>query len=153
MFTTNSERVRESCCVHIASAEQCYYEAYVRKYILEKLGTKLCGMRCTSRDNCPPAWNDPTYRKGIIQGVVSDENSFAMGGISGHAGLFCTALDTSLFLKSLMFDEVLWNKTTMKLFTTVDNATFSSRALGWDTLSELPASCATLSPRTYMHTG
>lgn len=139
--------------IYFHRSEQCYYEAYVRKYILEKLGTKLCGMRCLEKENCPPAWNDPVYNRGLIHGEVSDENSFAMGGFSGHAGLFCTAIDTAAFLKSLMFDELLWNKTTMKLFTTVDNVTFSSRALGWDTLSELPASCATLSPRTYMHTG
>lgn len=139
-------------CSSNERSEQCYYEAYVRKYILEKVGTKLCGMRCKDKNNCPPAWFDAEYRKDLIQGVVSDENAFAMGGFAGHAGLFCTAVDVYAILRSLMFDEVLWNKTTMKLFTTVHNASFSSRALGWDTFTS-PSSCGTLSPKTYLHTG
>lgn len=119
---------------------------------MEKLGLKMCSMRCADKNNCPPAWYDGSYRKELIQGVVSDSNSYAMGGFSGHAGLFCTAPDMAKILHSLLFDELLWNKTTMKLFTTVHNASFSSRALGWDTWSD-PSSCGTLSKRTYLHTG
>ena len=45
----------------------------------------------------PPADAAPTEldpaRGGVIRGRVHDENAFAMGGVSGHAGLFATASD------------------------------------------------------------
>ncbi|MBK8101316.1 MAG: serine hydrolase [Planctomycetes bacterium] len=42
----------------------------------------------------PPTENDPA-RGGIVRGFVHDENAFAMGGISGHAGMFGTAFDVA----------------------------------------------------------
>jgi CubicO group peptidase (beta-lactamase class C family) len=37
------------------------------------------------------------WRGKFLRGEVHDENAFAMGGVSGHAGLFSTALDLSKF--------------------------------------------------------
>ena len=40
--------------------------------------------------------------RGMVHGVVHDENAFAMGGVSGHAGLFSTAWDLALFCRALL---------------------------------------------------
>lgn len=138
------------------SDEQCYYEAYVRKFIFEKLNMKSACFRPSDKLKTPPAWNDTYYHHEVIQGYVSDENAYAMGGIAGHAGMFSTALDVELLLRSLMFQEnEILNATTMEFFSNVRNVNQSSRALGWDTMmtAELPGLCGTLSRETIMHTG
>jgi len=43
-----------------------------------------------------PTEVDPA-RGGVVRGHVHDENAFAMGGVSGHAGLFATADDVLRF--------------------------------------------------------
>ncbi len=40
---------------------------------------------------------DVAARGGVLRGVVHDENAFAMGGVSGHAGLFAPARDVLQF--------------------------------------------------------
>jgi CubicO group peptidase (beta-lactamase class C family) len=40
---------------------------------------------------------DYAYRGGVAHGFVHDENAYALGGVSGHAGLFSTALDVAIF--------------------------------------------------------
>jgi beta-glucosidase-like glycosyl hydrolase/CubicO group peptidase (beta-lactamase class C family) len=47
-------------------------------------GPALAGAAPTERDDA---------RGGVLRGFVHDENAFAMGGVSGHAGLFATAGD------------------------------------------------------------
>ncbi|RPH52867.1 MAG: serine hydrolase [Desulfobacteraceae bacterium] len=43
------------------------------------------------------------WRNILLEGVVHDENSFVMGGIEGHAGLFGTAGDANLLLSEILF--------------------------------------------------
>lgn len=43
--------------------------------------------------NLPPTRNDTWYRHAISQGVVDDENAYALGGIAG----FCFFFSLSLF--------------------------------------------------------
>ncbi|WP_374117238.1 serine hydrolase domain-containing protein [Streptomyces sp. RKAG293] len=40
--------------------------------------------------------------RGMVHGVVHDENAYAAGGVSGHAGLFSTAWDLALFCRALL---------------------------------------------------
>lgn len=91
-----------------------------------------------------------------LQGEVHDENAFALGGVAGHAGLFSTADDLSVFAQ-MMLNNGVYNGTrvladsTVKLFTRRAGA--NSRALGWDTCAG-EGSCGTyLSGRAYGHTG
>lgn len=63
---------------------------------------------------------------------MSDIDGYAMGGVSGHAGLFSDALDMTVLLRALL-DARLVNASTVAAFTTIANASQSSRALGWDT--------------------
>jgi len=146
---------------------QCYFEAYARK-----LHTKA-GMTTTGYLPDPSVWSRvaPTenetdgYRHRQLQGEVHDENTFAMGGISGHAGIFSTLDDMITFMRAWLFapaatsGNALFNSTTTTLFTTQYNHSQSSRALGWNTNADdaedhgFYYGCGTLSSKTFMHTG
>jgi CubicO group peptidase (beta-lactamase class C family) len=98
------------------------------------------------------------WRGRLLVGEVHDENCWALGGASGHAGLFGTAAAVGGFaravLATLSADTSLGHRDTMRLFATLTaDIPGSSRALGWDTM--LPtSSCGTkLSPRSIGHTG
>jgi len=78
----------------------------------------------------------------LVHGFVHDENTFVMGGVSGHAGLFSTAEDLALFCQMYLnggiykFKRILQPET-IKLFTSRQNLVEgSTRAIGWDTRSE-----------------
>src|SRR5215212_4543647 len=90
-----------------------------------------------------------------LRGEVHDENAYALGGVAGHAGLFSTASDLSIFAQMLL-NGGSYNGTriiadsTVRLFT---RRAAGTRALGWDTCGG-KGSCGTyLSPSAYGHTG
>jgi serine-type D-Ala-D-Ala carboxypeptidase len=145
----------------------CAFEAYWRLHILPRMG-----MPSTTYLPPPslygtaaPAWNDTDYRHEVLQGVVSDENSYASGGIQGHAGIFSTGFDASTFTAVWAFGYAppspspgavpLLNASTVRAWTTAANATFSPRALGWTTqaATDTYQGCGGLSAETYYHTG
>ncbi len=88
-------------------------------------------------------------------GEVHDENAFAMGGVAGHAGLFSTAADLSVFAQ-MMLNGGVYNgvrivaESTVTYFTTREAG---HRALGWDTPTGSYGSGEYLSPYAYGHTG
>lgn len=139
----------------------CYFEAYVRTHVFEAAGMNVTGYLPPKERwaFAAPTWDDTYYRHRTIQGQVSDENSYALGGIAGHAGVFSTAPQLLMLMKDIMFaspDSSLINSTTVKLFTTCYNVTQSSRALGWDTNNykmNTYRGCGNLSSTTYTHTG
>jgi CubicO group peptidase (beta-lactamase class C family) len=68
-----------------------------------------------------------------LKGEVHDENAYALGGVAGHAGLFSTASDLSIFAQMILeggeYKGVrIVSDSTVKLFTTRASG---SRALGW----------------------
>jgi CubicO group peptidase (beta-lactamase class C family) len=90
-----------------------------------------------------------------IQGEVHDENAYALGGIAGHAGLFSTAADLSIFAQMMLnggsYDGVqIISDSTVSLFT---RRTAGHRALGWDTADGDYGSGKYLTERAYGHTG
>jgi CubicO group peptidase (beta-lactamase class C family) len=99
-----------------------------------------------------------TIRGRLLIGEVDDDNTWALGGAAGQAGLFGTAASVGEYARHLL--QVLDGR--VGAFREETLATFiarqtdvpgSSRALGWDTM--LPtSSCGTrLSPRAFGHTG
>lgn len=106
-----------------------------------------------------PTNNDTYYRHKIVQGVVQDENAYAMGGISGHAGLFSTADDLARILQMLLDGGVYDGKRYLKAETieTFNTRHFSCRrGLGFDK----PVMCGTggtaaeeASQSSFGHTG
>lgn len=90
-----------------------------------------------------------------LRGEVHDENAFVMGGIAGHAGLFSTAADLSVFAQLMLnggeYGGVrIISDSTVKLFT---RRMAGSRALGWDTCSGEGSCGDVLSPTAFGHTG
>ncbi|MBW2568520.1 MAG: beta-lactamase family protein [Deltaproteobacteria bacterium] len=45
-----------------------------------------------------------SWRNFLVNGVVHDENAYAVGGVGGHAGLFGNAGDMNILLSELLFD-------------------------------------------------
>jgi serine-type D-Ala-D-Ala carboxypeptidase len=92
-------------------------------------------------------------------GEVDDDNAFAMGGVSGHAGLFGPAREVAA-LGNAVLEELdgasrLAGKETWTTFCVRDATAGSSRALGFDTpAGESPAAGALMaSSQTIGHTG
>lgn len=147
------------------ATDQCYFEAYVRKYVFEKLDMTSSGFlpARSEWDQCAPTENDTSYLNRVIQGQVSDGNAYALGGIAGHAGLFSNVKDLYKMMRQMMFprekDDSFLNATTIRYFTKEYNHTQSSRALGWNTND--PDSydygwnlvCGTMSASTWTHIG
>ncbi|MEP6833536.1 MAG: serine hydrolase domain-containing protein [Gemmatimonas sp.] len=91
-----------------------------------------------------------------LRGEVHDENAYALGGVAGHAGLFSTASDLSVFAQMLLeggqFNgQRIVADSTVALFT--HRAEKGTRALGWDSCDGDGGCGHYLSPRAFGHTG
>jgi CubicO group peptidase (beta-lactamase class C family) len=90
-----------------------------------------------------------------LRGEVHDENAYALGGVAGHAGLFSTASDLSIFAQMLL-NGGTYNGTrivadsTVQLFT---KRAAGTRALGWDTCAGHYGCGTHMSANAYGHTG
>ena len=109
-----------------------------------------------------PTENDNHYRNRLVRGVVHDENAYAMGGVSGHAGVFSTADDLARILTMLLnggeYDGKRYLKEeTIKTFNTCYYTSEGCRrALGFDKplLSGRGGSaCDEVSKSSFGHTG
>jgi len=103
----------------------------------------------------PPTADDRAFRQRIIQGEVQDENASVMEGIAGHAGLFATAEDLSIFAQAMLEGgRPILRPETLTLFTRRESSPAAgSHALGWDTPSSPSQSGKYLSARSYGHLG
>nr|WP_240449517.1 serine hydrolase domain-containing protein [Streptomyces harenosi] len=71
--------------------------------------TRPLGMTATRFGPCPEAAATEDQRRpwaradrGMLRGVVHDENAWALGGVAGHAGLFSTGRDLAVFCRALL---------------------------------------------------
>lgn len=126
--------------------------------IFAPLGMMETGFRPDSVDkrHIAPTEIDST-RGGLQWGTVHDENAGALGGVSGHAGLFSTAHDMAIFaqmeLNGGSYGSVhLIRPETIARWTSIQDPG-SSRALGWDTPSDHSSAGRFFSPRSWGHTG
>lgn len=85
------------------------------------------------------------WRNMLLEGVVDDENAYAVGGIEGHAGLFGTAQDINSLLTKLLFmfhgisgDSIISSDLVKTFF---DRQEGTDWALGFDTPSLAGSSC------------
>ncbi len=149
--------------------------------ILTRIIEKLCGARIDefagSEIFTPLGVNDTMYnppaelreriaateyckfRGRIVWGEVHDENAYRMDGVSGHAGLFSTALDLAIFAQMMLnlgsYNGVrILSPRTVKLMTMNHTTDLGeARGLGWDVKS-FGFSCGDLfSDKSYGHTG
>ncbi len=113
---------------------------------------------------------DP-WRQRTLRGEVHDENSFRLGAVAGHAGLFSTARDLaqlaqalllSGWMDSLLVDRKLavrgeglsvFDGETLRAFTRRQPLGGAHRALGWETPTGTNSAGRRLSERAFGHTG
>jgi len=107
-------------------------DAFARANIFEPLGMRDTGFKpaadrwkhCAATEKC--AW-----RGRVMQGEVHDENAYAIGGVSGHAGLFAPAADLARFCRGLIDGAVL-KRETLAAATTLDIVpAYPWQGLGW----------------------
>ena len=105
-----------------------------------------------------PTEFDSVYRHRLIQGEVHDENAFAIGGVSGHAGLFSTAPDLAAFCQMLLNGGVyghqrILRRATIAEFTVPQELAKGTRTLGWVVPTEGSSSGHYFSAHSFGHTG
>src|SRR3954471_15103500 len=112
----------------------------------------------------PGAWlkrTAPTeidwWRGRLLRGEVHDENTFALGGAAGHAGLFGTAAAVGTVARHLLQvasgRSGAFSPVTLAAFTSRRADVPGSRALAWDTMLPTSSCGALMSPRAFGHTG
>lgn len=139
----------------------CTFEAVWRSRVAAPLGLNSTVFRppASAASLAAPTWLDDTYRRELLQGVVSDENAYAAGGLAGHAGVFSTGFDVAVFLRAWMRGArdrpALLSDATIDAWTRVADPAISQRALGWSTNGDAYAGCGPQWPAavTYTHTG
>ena len=136
-------------------------DKFASKNIFEPLGMKdtifnppaELRHRCAATEYCK-------WRRRVLVGEVHDENAFAMGGVSGHAGLFSTARDISIFGQMLLNGGEyngarILSPLTVKIMTKNQLKDIGGdESLGWFTKSEEYSSGGDIiSTNSYGHTG
>ncbi|MFV9506684.1 MAG: serine hydrolase domain-containing protein [Oscillochloridaceae bacterium umkhey_bin13] len=85
----------------IAQAASLPLATALQTLVLQPLGmheTGFCPATSLQPRIVPTEW-DPSWRGGLVHGVVHDESAYALGGVAGHAGLFGTATDLRCLLR------------------------------------------------------
>jgi CubicO group peptidase (beta-lactamase class C family) len=93
-------------------------------------------------------------------GIVHDPRARLLGGVAGHAGLFSSADDLSVFAQMLL-DKGAFGDTRILSLLSVDRMTevypraaFAGRGLGWDLDSDFSTNGGDLfGPASFGHTG
>lgn len=138
-------------------------DSYTRKTFFYPLGMsstffnpKKVGSWISS--NIPPTEIDTVYRGKEIQAEAHDERAWYLNGVAGHAGLFSSAFDLSVYAQMLMSEgsyagrEYLSPETVQSF--TKRRSPNSDRGYGFDHKSEGFSSAGSLtSLSTYGHTG
>jgi CubicO group peptidase (beta-lactamase class C family) len=104
-----------------------------------------------------PTEYDP-YRQRLIWGTVHDENSAALGGVAGHAGLFSSARDLSRFAQmylnfGTLDGKQILDRAAILEFQRVQDSSFSNRAIGWEKPTGGNSAGRRMSPAAFGHTG
>src|SRR5438067_1374282 len=105
-----------------------------------------------------PTEVDNNYRHRLIQGEVHDENAYAIGGVSGHAGVFGTAPDLAAFCQMLLnggtyAHQRILRRATVAQFTTPQQLSGATRTLGWAVPTPGGLSGHYFSEHSFGHTG
>ena len=143
--------------VRVVSGESL--EAYAAAHVFGPLGMRDTQYRPseTLRWRIAPTEIDP-WRQRHLRGEVHDENAFALGGISAHAGLFSTADDLVRLARAYLGGGTVdgarvFSSAAIETFTHVQNRALSNRALGWETATGGNSAGHGMSSRAFGHTG
>ncbi len=134
-------------------------DVYLQRHVWTPLG--MTDTRFTPdsslKPRIAPTEYDP-YRQRLIWGTVHDENSAALSGIAGHAGLFSSARDLSRFAQmylnfGTLEDRKILDRATILEFQRVQDSSFSNRAIGWEKPTGGNSAGRRMSPAAFGHTG
>ena len=135
-------------------------EDLAKSFIFATLGMKDTMYRPQKKlwPSIAPTEIDDTLRHRLVQGEVHDENAFAIGGVSGHAGIFSTAPDLAAFCQMLLNGGVyahqrILRRATVAQFTTPQQLSGGTRTLGWAVPTEGGSSGHYFSAHSFGHTG
>jgi CubicO group peptidase (beta-lactamase class C family) len=81
----------------------------MRERVLDAVEARTCGFGPRPPEECAATEEDTTWRHKRLRGEVHDENAYAMGGVSGHAGLFGTAADVAALIRVYRDGAVIGN--------------------------------------------
>ena len=128
--------------------------------IFEPLGMKDSMYRPARKlwPQIAPTEFDKNLRMRLVQGEVHDENAFAIGGVSGHAGVFSTAPDLAAFCQMLLNGGVyahqrILKRATIAQFTAPQQLSGGLRTLGWAVPTEGGSGGHFLGAHSFGHTG
>lgn len=131
-------------------------DRFLQREVFDKLDMRDTRFRLSDVDVGRTAPTEIAPPRGYpLRGEVHDENAYALGGVAGHAGLFSTAADLSVFAQ-MMLEGGRYNgvrimaDSTVQLFT---RRAAGHRALGWDTCAGGAGCGQFMSERAYGHTG
>jgi CubicO group peptidase (beta-lactamase class C family) len=109
--------------------------------------------RAAATEDCP-------WRGRVVQGTVHDENAEVLGGVAGHAGMFCTLADMQALAGALCRirngdgSGFLATATLATMITPATDHLRLRRTLGWQGRAAALSSAGDLAgPNTYGHTG
>lgn len=136
------------------------FDRYVQTRILDPLGMRDTQFRPPRAlwPRVAPTEVDTVWRKRQMRGEVHDENAYALGGVSSHAGLFSTARDVTRFARMMLGGgtldgTVIAAPETIARFTRIQDPALSHRALGWETPNGKNSGGHLLSSKAFGHTG
>ena len=93
----------------LAYAGEAGFDELVRARVLGPVEAVTCSYGPRAATECAATERDDRWRHRRLRGEVHDENSFAMGGTAGHAGLFGTAADVAAIARVFRDGAVIGN--------------------------------------------
>lgn len=143
---------------------QMAFDAYLTNAIYKPLGLQNMQFnpyKTVSLNHIAPTEDDKLFRKQVIQGYVHDPGAAMLGGVGGHAGLFCNANDLAILMQMLLNGGTYGGNTILKkevidAYTGVQFPESNRRGAGFDkpTLSgKGGTACDEASPLSYGHSG
>ena len=140
-------------------------DKYTNDNFYSKLGAYSMGFLPLNRypkSQIAPTDKDNYFRNQVIQGYVHDMGSAMMGGVAGHAGVFCNANDLAkmmqMFLNYGSYGGKQYIKPkTVELFSSCQFCPKNRRGLGFDKPvmphENIGPTCDLVSGKSFGHTG
>lgn len=116
-------------------------ETFLKDKFYDKIGASSLGFNAFKRYDLRrivPTEYDSAFRQTLLHGTVNDEGAAMLNGISGHAGLFGTALDLAKMMQTYLNKGTyggvrLFRESTIREFTRCQYCEADNRrALGFD---------------------
>jgi CubicO group peptidase (beta-lactamase class C family) len=132
-----------------------------QEWIFTPLGMKdtMFNPPISLKSRIAPTEND-SQQGGVLAGTVHDETAWAMAGVSGHAGLFSTAVDLAVYAQMLLNGgfyrnaRILSYRSIESMISLHTEGLNERRGFGWILQGKITTSVGDLlSERAFGHTG